>query len=145
MGLGLNDYSGDEGRDKEYVISCLCIKKKIRVAKSETQKKEEDSFHVLLLPRESTERDLFYGAWLPSDELDPDDTDQEVLADVGYPYEAFRVRFSLARRNRLCSEDHHLQVMDEELRKKLYETAIGKNVTLRVLPEREELKNAGII
>jgi hypothetical protein len=88
---------------------------------------------VFLLPEQSTQRDLFYNAWLP----DTDQQPQEVGCETGHPvYSTFRA--ALWRRSQFVG-DIHLFVMSkgaEESLKALH----GRRIEITVLSEGEDTR-----
>lgn len=92
---------------------------------------------VFLLPEQSTQRDLFYSAWLPDTDHEP----IEVGCEIGHPvYSCFRA--ALWRRTQFVG-DIHLFVMSkgaEELLKPMN----GKSVEIEIMGEQEDQQLDGM-
>lgn len=142
MGYDMTEYSEEQGRMRDYPVTCLCKEKKF-TGKNYKGHKFETS-HIILIPDQSSWRDMMFGAWLPDPELDPDENDQELLVDIGYPYTMRKRRVALNRANKIYPRDHHFLVMDEGLATVLKNNALGKRISLLVLSEKAELENVGL-
>jgi len=86
---------------------------------------------VFLIPEDSTQRDLFYTAWLPDDP----DSPQEVVCQAGHPvYSTFRA--ALWRRTQHVG-DIHLFVMSKGTEEVL-KTMNGLSLVFEVLGQQED-------
>lgn len=159
--------SKDLGLEREYVLDCEIVKVATPLAQNlaegqtcaveENSEKSEDSnrrikdgqatrqfspFHLLLVPKEGTQRDLFLSAWLPPDDVDPDSIEQEVLIDVGYPIRLQKRRAALNYPNSLFSKNFYLRIMDEDLSEKLLKRK--EEVSVCVLTQSAQLEAAQV-
>jgi hypothetical protein len=90
---------------------------------------------VYLIPQESTQRDLFYAAWLP----DTREERFEIGFTVGHPINGF-VRGCIKRRNETI-KDHHIFIMSKGAEEDLKDYFCGKEhayLNIEVLGEHEE-------
>lgn len=131
------------GLEKEYHISCVVHEVNQQGRKGKDDSQTFDTKRAVLEPLSSTQMQLFLGAWLPGDDVDPDENDQELLVSVGYPYRVQKARVSLAHANRFFPKIH-LLVMDEGLEENLLKHGVGKKIGLKIHPQSDELRDAGI-
>lgn len=112
---------------REYELKC-----KVKVIDQNwrhyTGKNIEDKA-VVLIPKDSSQKDLFMAAWLPEDSTEH----FEVVATIGHPVHS-PMRCSVHRRNQLWSNDHHLYVMSKAVVDELIHMH-NKEVNIIVLPE----------
>lgn len=118
--------------ERRYRFKCKVIAKDVTY----TDEQSTGTFQVteklvFLLPEQSTQRDLFYSAWLP----DTDEEPAEVGCEMGHPlYSTFRC--ALWRRTQFVG-DIHLFVMSKGAEESL-KPLNGKFIELEVLGEQED-------
>jgi hypothetical protein len=120
--------------ERSYTFNCHVVVKEVTYSDEQsTGTKLVTEKLVFLMPEQSTQRDLFYSAWLP----DTDATPQEVGCEMGHPvFSTFRA--ALWRRSQFVG-DIHLFVMSkgaEELLKPLE----GRRLEVTVLGEQEDTR-----
>lgn len=119
--------------ERRYRFSCKVIAKDVTY----TDEQSTGTFQVteklvFLLPQQSTQRDLFFSAWLP----DTDEQPTEVGCEMGAPlYSTFRC--ALWRRTQFVG-DIHLFVMSKGAEESL-KPLNGKTVEIEVLGEQDDV------
>jgi hypothetical protein len=118
--------------ERRYIVTCRVLVKEVSYEDEQsTGTTTVTESLVFLLPEQSTQRDLFYNAWLP----DTADTPVEIVCEAGHPvYGMFRA--ALWRRSQFTG-DIHLFVMSKGAEEELKQIN-GKRIELTVYGEQED-------
>lgn len=135
----------EDGVEREYPLCGKCQVVKITGKNYKDEQFETDQ--VIIVLEDNTQRSLFLSAWLPPEDCDRDETEQEMLVNLGWPYRMNQVRMALNYPNRLHPSEFYLRVMDDAARTNLknhLKSKPSQRVDLIVLPMSEELKLVGV-
>ncbi len=122
--------------EREYYLKCRVEVREIGFLDHQSNKTEQvtDKF-VFLIPTESSQRDMFFSAWLP----DMTEAHHEVAAMIHAPINS-PSRLAVMRRNANCKE-HHLFVMSlgaEQDLKAMIESSSNNEVTVTIFSEHND-------
>jgi len=126
-------------REEEYTFSC----KMVKVAKwfedidSKNNITKQSTEMVYLVPQDSSQRTLFFDAWLPSYDQETYETVGLLLSPINKP-----CRLGVRRINADYSEAHHLVLMSPDLEDEISKMiSAGKSeITVAILAESNEEK-----
>lgn len=118
--------------ERRYTFACKVVAKEVTyLDEQSTGNQLVNEELVFLIPEQSTQRDLFYAAWLPDTDAEP----SEIVCEAGHPvYGAFRS--ALWRRSQFVG-DIHLFVMSKGAEESFKEIN-GKRIEITVYGEQED-------
>jgi hypothetical protein len=119
--------------DLTYYLNCEVIVKEVPYEDEQsTGTTQQTDLMVFLRIKESSQRDLFYAAWLP----DMDDESHEVVCRAGNPIDGY-FRCAVFRRSKNFQEKH-LFVMSKGAEEELKRIPQGWNLYIEVLPQNDD-------
>lgn len=118
--------------ERRYTFTCRVVAKDVTYEDEQSKGRETVTEKlVFLLPDQSTQRDLFYNAWLPETADEP----VEIVCETGHPvYGMFRS--ALWRRSQFVG-DIHLFVMSKGAEETL-KALDGRRIEITVYGEHED-------
>lgn len=122
----------EDRKNKPYVLKCKVTIKPIEyndIQSTGTTKRTEEM--AFLSPIQTTERDKFFGAWMPDEEY------VELVAEVGHPiYGPMRCSFHKPDKR---MNHHYIFVMTKSSEEAL-KALNGKEIVITILPQGEDTK-----
>jgi hypothetical protein len=123
MAVEINDPAEKRLRET-YVIECKVLVKEIGYVDEQSKENIQTTDEmVYLVPKHSTQMELFFHAWLPEDP----DAHMEIAMLCGHPIYGY-FKGAVMRRNKNCNE-HHIFVMSKGAEEDL---KMMKNKTIRI-------------